>query len=137
MKCSGHVYIFWKIPNTFLKQESWIFKLSNILSLSTFACEKIWLAVSPAVRWPPQTVICSAMKPCKRYFCALLSNDLVVATYAISYWPVEIRQGKHGGKVNHHWGTEVADSPIFLQKHLFTTSTSTTSRAIVKLFPLA
>ena len=32
----------------------------------TFACENIWLDVSPAVRWPPQTVICSAMKPWKR-----------------------------------------------------------------------
>ena len=31
--------------------------------LPTFAWEKIWLAVSPAVRWPPQTVMCSAMNP--------------------------------------------------------------------------
>ena len=55
----------------------WLSQPPLCMAPLTFACEKIWLAVSPAVRWPPQTVICSAINPWTNVTLGQLDNTIL------------------------------------------------------------
>ena len=85
-KCSGHVYIFWQIPNTFSKQESYI-EYSNcqiFYTLSTLACENIeYFNCKIFYLYPPSHVRISDLQFLRQ------SDDLHKLSYALPWSPAK------------------------------------------------